>query len=110
MAQLDAALLLEHEPGHQVGVVLHLGEEDGVALGQVVTRPRVGDEVDGLGDVLGEDHLAVGCGSDEAGDLAPGTLVGSSRLLGDHVDAAVGVRVVRLVDVVHRIEDRARLL
>ena len=90
--------------------MLHLGEEDGVALTQVVARPRVGDEVDGFGHVLGEDQLAVGGGADEAGELAAGAFVGGRRLLGDGVDAAVGVRVMRLVDVVHRIEHGARLL
>ena len=48
----------EHEPGHEVGVVLDLGEQDGVALVQVGPAPGVGDEVDRLGDVLGEDDLA----------------------------------------------------
>ena len=39
-AQLDAALLGQHEPGHEVGVVLHVGEQDGVARGQVGAGPR----------------------------------------------------------------------
>ncbi len=38
-AQLDAALGGEHVPRHDVGVVLHLGEHDGIALDQVVRGP-----------------------------------------------------------------------
>ena len=60
-AQLDAALGGEHVPRHDVGVVLHLREHDGVARAEVGARPRVRDEVDRLGDVLREDDL-VGCG------------------------------------------------
>ena len=55
---LDAPLLAQHQPRHEVGVVLELGEQDGVALVQVGPAPRVGDQVDRLGDVLGEDDLA----------------------------------------------------
>ena len=54
-AQLDAPLLAQHQPRHEVGVVLDLGEHDDVAGGQVGPAPGVGDQVEGLGDVLGED-------------------------------------------------------
>ena len=59
-AQLDAALGREDVPGHDVGVVLHLGEHDDVAFAQVGATPRVGDEVQPLGGVLREDDLALG--------------------------------------------------
>ena len=56
-AQLDVALGLEHVPRHDVGVVLHLGEHDGVARLEVGAAPRMGDEVERLGGVLGEHDL-----------------------------------------------------
>ena len=59
---------VEHQPGDEVGVVLHLGEHDDVAGRQVGPAPGVGDEVDRLGDVLGEDDLRGGRGADEAAD------------------------------------------
>ena len=58
VAKLDAAFFLQHQPRHEVGVVLHLGEHDGVAFVEVGASPRVGDEVDGLGDVLREHQAA----------------------------------------------------
>ena len=56
-AQLDAPLGGQDVPRHHVGVVLELGEDDDVAGVEVGASPRVGDEVDGLGDVAGEHDL-----------------------------------------------------
>ena len=39
-AQLDAAFLGQHEPGDDVGVVLHVGEEHGVARAEGSPGPR----------------------------------------------------------------------
>ena len=58
--------------GHQVGVVLHLGQHDRVALGDVPPAPGVRHEVDRLGRVAGEDDLVPIGGVDEPGDLASG--------------------------------------
>ncbi len=56
-AELDAALGGEDLPRHDVGVVLHVGQHDGVALAQVGPGPRVRDQVDGLGRVADVDDL-----------------------------------------------------
>ena len=61
-AQLDAALGGQHVPRHDVGVVLHVGEHDDVAALQVGAAPRVRDQVQRLGGVLGEDDLVRACG------------------------------------------------
>ena len=45
-------------PGDEVRVVLELGHDDGVARPEVVEAPGVGDEVQTLGRVTDEDHLA----------------------------------------------------
>ena len=71
-AQLDAPLGGEDVPRHDVGVVLHVGEHDDVAGAEVGPAPRLGDEVERLGGVLGEDDLVGVAGVDEAGDLGPG--------------------------------------
>ena len=67
-------------PRHEVGVVLHLGDEDLVARPEVEPRvlglagdrvgERVGHEVERLGGVLGEHHLVVGAPPTNARDLA----------------------------------------
>ncbi len=59
VAQLDAELVVQHQPRHEVGVVLDLAQHDGVTGPQVLAPPGEGDEVDRLGRVLREDDLAV---------------------------------------------------
>ncbi len=62
-----AVLLLDEElPRDEVRVVLHLGQDDLVAAGDVAAAPRVGHEVDRLGRVAGEDDLVAVGGVDEA--------------------------------------------
>src|SRR5437867_4163809 len=65
-AQLDPAFGLEKLPRHQVRVVLHLGEHDRVARGELRAAPRMGDQVERLGAVAREDALARRGGVDEA--------------------------------------------
>ena len=99
VAQVEAAQLLgQHHPRHDVGVVLHLRQQHGVARPQVGPAPRVGHQVERLGGVLGEDDLVGRIGSaDEAPGHHAGPLVERRRLLGRGVDAAVHVGVGRLV-------------
>jgi len=108
--QLDAGLLGEHQPGHDVGVVLHLGEHDRVTGPEVGPAPGLGHQVQALGDVLGEDHAPVRGGADEPAHLGPGLLHQPGGLLGDGVDASVHVGVGGLVVVVHGVEDGLGLL
>ncbi len=109
-ADLDAALVAQHLPRHDVGVVLHVGEHDDVALAEVGAAPRAGDEVDRLGGVLGEDHLVGARRVDQPGDGTPGALVGLGRLAGESVGAAVDGRVGGLEELGHGVDDLARLL
>ena len=82
VAELGAALAAEHLPGNDVRVVLHLGDQHGVARAHVRPAPGVGDEVDRLGHVLGEDRrlrLCVGEGGDaRARTLERGVGLGGS--------------------------------
>ena len=109
-AQLDAALGGEDVPRHDVGVVLHLREHDGVALAQVGACPRVRDEVDGLGRIADVDDLVRVVCVHEPGDLGARRLECRGRLLGDRVHAAMDVGVVLAVVAVHRVEHCERLL
>ena len=60
----QAALLGQHVPGDDVGVVLHFGEHDDIAGVQVGPPPGVGHQVEAFGGVLGEDDLpATGSGA-----------------------------------------------
>ena len=97
-------------PRHDVGVVLELGEHHRIALAQVRSPPRLRDEVERLGGVLGEHHLPGPAATDERGDLRPGALERGGGLLGDHVGASMDVRVRLLVERLDRVEDGAGLL
>ena len=105
-----ASLLLGHlVPGDDVRVVLHLGDHDAVAGGEVGAAPRVGDQVERLGRVADEDDLAA-VGAEMGRDRRASTLVERGRLLGEGVDAAVDVGVVLAPVAVERLDHRERLL
>ena len=87
----------QHVPRDDVGVVFHLGEHDDVAVVEVGPAPRVGDEIDRLGGVLGEDDLVGTRRIDEAGDRVAAVFVGVGGLAGEPVRAAVD-RCVRLLE------------
>ena len=97
-------------PRHEIGVMLHLGREDQVIGTDIGAPPRVGDQVDRLGRVAGEDDFVGSIGADEASDLAARPLVRVGRLLGQRMDPAVDVGVVALVIVHQRLDHAARLL
>ena len=109
VAQLGAPLLGQELPRHDVGVVLHLGEHDPIPGADVGAAPRVGDQVDRLGDVLREHHLLV-VGVDPVGDRPAGALERRRRLLRKRVDPAVDVRVVLGQRGVESVEHRLGLL
>ena len=108
--EVAVALLDEELPRDEVGVVLHLGQDDGVAPVDVGAAPGIGDEVDRLGGVAGEDQLVAVGRVDEPGDAHTRRLVGRGRLLADRVDPAVDVGVVLAVVVGDGIDDDAGLL
>ncbi len=90
-------------------MVLHLREDDRVALADVAATPAVGDQVHGLGCIAGPDDLVGGRRVDEPGDLYVRGLVLLGGRLADLVDGAVDVRVVLAVVAVHRLDDGAGL-
>ncbi len=109
-AQLGARLPRDVLPRDEVRVVLELGDDDEVARLEVPEPPRVRDEVDRLGRVADEDDLARRRRVEEGARALARVLEALGRALGELVDAAMDVRVRRLVEVVHRLEHLARLL
>ena len=107
--QVGVLLLGQQLPGHQVGVVLELGQHDGVRAADVAPAPGVGHEVDGLRGVAHEDDLAAVRCADEARHLPAGALVGGRGLLADGVDAAMDVGAVAAVVGIHGLDHDARL-
>jgi hypothetical protein len=119
-AERRAGALGQQLPRHDVGVVLHLRDDDLVAgadpepLGLGArgggVAQGVRDEVDALGDVLGEHHLGLVRSADEAGDLQPRALVRLGRLLAELVRRPVDVGVVPGVELLDRVDHLQRLL
>ncbi len=107
--QVGVLLLAEQLPRDEVGMMLELGQDDGVGLAQVATTPAVGDKVDRLGRVAHEDDLVVVGRADETGGGDASGLVGGGRLFAGGVDAAVDVGRVATVVVVDRVDHGARL-
>ncbi len=103
-------LLREELPRDEVRVVLHLGEHDRVAARDVAAAPRVGDEVDRLGGVAGEDDLVAVGGVDEPGHGGASRLERRRRPLADLVDPAMDVGRVLAVVAVERVDDDLGLL
>ena len=108
--ELGARAARDVLPRDEVGVVLELRDDDEVAWPEVREAPGVGDEVDRLGRVAGEDHLARRRRVDELRELAARALERRRRALRERVDAAVHVRVRGLVERGHRVEHLPRLL
>ena len=102
---------LGHElPGHDVGVVLHLRDEDLVAGAELGAEEALRHEIDALGGVADEDELAPVGGVDEPLELAPGRVVGRGGALAQLVHAAVDVGVVFLVEALVRLDHGRGLL
>ena len=70
----------------------------------------VGDEIDRLGGVAGEDDLFLALGVEERRHLVARALVGLGRLVGEIMQAAMHIGVLRRVGLVQAIEHRLRLL
>ena len=105
-----AGQLGHHLPGNDVRVVLHPRQEHFVPFAERVAAERGSHQVETLGGAADEDHLVRGPRADEPRHPAAGALVVLGGPLGEDVDAAVDVRVAGLVDVIHRVEHRPRLL
>ena len=97
-------------PRDDVGVVLHDRQDDLVALLQPLAAEGVGDQVDRLGGIAGEDDLFGAAGIEEAAHLFARALVGLGRRIGEIVQAAVHVGVFVGVGVLDAVEHRLRLL
>ena len=92
--QLCASPLADHLPGDDVRVVLHLGDEDLVALAEMGRAIGLGNQVDRPGGAGGKDDLLTLGGVEEALRFDASALVGLGRALGEVVHAPVHVGVV----------------
>ena len=97
-------------PGHDVGVVVELADDDLVARRQELPSIGLRHEVDTLGGAAYEDDLLAGSGIDEALHLLAGLLVGISSTSGQRVGTAMDVAIIVLIIVADLVDDLNRLL
>ena len=108
--QRRADLLGELLPGHDVGVMLEVGDQDLVAVPDVLAPPGLGHQVDGLGGAPGvDDGLARWC-ADEVRDRGPGRLVRVGRPSGQGMRGPVDVGVLVRVEVAEPVDHHLRFL
>src|SRR5215470_12740133 len=104
-----AVVAAGHLPGNEVGVMLHLGDDDLVA-GPERPPHALGNQVDRLRGAAREDDLLAVPRPHEAAHGIAGALVELGRLLTKGVDGAVDVGVAPLVIGRDRFDHRPRLL
>ena len=109
-AQADALTGLQELPRDDVAVVLHLGEDDLVALLHESLSEAGGHEVDALRGAAGEDNLRCAAGIQEAAHRLARSLVKLCGLLRKEVHAAMHVGIHVIVFLRHRLHDLTRLL
>ena len=109
-AQLRALLGGELLPGHDVGVVLQVRDDDLVARADVRAAPALRDQVDGLGRAAHEDDLVCRRRVEERAHLVARSLVGVGRARGERVRGAMDVGVLVRVEVREAVDHRLRLL
>ena len=110
VAQDRALLLGQHLPGDEVGVVLHLRQQDLIPGRDVGPAPTVGHQVDGFGSVAYVNHPGRVGGIDKAGNPPPGIFIGVGRVLAQTVNATMDIGMGLAVVGVHCLNDRQRLL
>ena len=106
----DAAPLGKQLPRHNVGVMLHDGEDDLVALPHHLLAEGGGHQVDGFCGAPGKDNLLHLGGIDEAAHRLAGGLVQVGGLLREIVHAAVHVGIDIEILVAHGVEHTQRFL
>ena len=105
-----ARLLAQQLPGHDVRVMLERGNQNLIAGLKLRSCKALRDEVDAFGRAAHEyDFLRV-ARIDEAPDVFASAFEGVSCALTQRMNAAMHVRVIVLVVVRYRIDDRARAL
>ena len=92
--ELRAGLLAQHLPGHDVRVMLEMGNEHLIARLEQGTSIALRDQIDGLGRAAHEHDLARRTGVDEARDALACALIQRRRFLAQRMHAAMDVGVM----------------
>ena len=97
--QLDFATALQELPRHNIGMVLHDGENHLVAVVQKLVAKRRGHQVDGFGRAPRKDNFGGRSGPDKLLHPAAGRLVGIGSLLAEGMHPAMHVGIHPIVGI-----------
>ena len=108
--QRGAGLLAHHLPGHDVGVVLQMRDQNFIARPQDRPGKALRHQVDRLGGAAHENDFVARARVDEALQAITRTLVHRRGFLAQGVNAAMNVGVVMPLVIVHRVDHALRAL
>src|SRR5262249_24667959 len=109
-ADHGTSLLRDQLPGYQVGVVLHLGNEDLIAGLEETPAIAGSNQIERSGSARGEDDLRGMTGIDESPHLFAGLVIGCRRLLAQGMNTPVHVGGVGQLEGADRVNDLTRTL
>ena len=105
-----AAALAQQLPGHDIGVVLHAGDDDFVAGPDPLAAETAGHQVDAFGGVAGEDDLLNAGGIQKSPYFLPRAFVGAGGAFRQQMDAAMDVGVIAAVTLADGVDHRLGFL
>ena len=108
--KLNSDLGNEHVPRNDVGVVLHVTEHDDIAGRKICSSPALRNHIESFGCILGEDDFGGRPRANEIANKCSSEFHAVRGFFSDHVNATMHIRINRAVVVVHRIQNRKRLL
>ena len=108
--QRRAGALAQQLPGHDVGVVLHAGDDDLVAGLDRAAAETARHQVDAFGGAAGENDFLDAGRVQKGAHLFPRALVGGGGSLRQQVNAPVDVGVIAGVTPADGVDDRFRFL
>ena len=106
----EPALIPHQLPGHDIGVMLHISDDNFVTRLQDAPRITVSDQIDHLGHIFCENDLLSAFGIKETLHDIARALIALSRPFTELIGTAMDVRVFRLIDAAHRVNYLTRLL
>ena len=101
----NALLACLQLPGHDIGVVLHCGDDDFIAFLHTLVSESAGDQVQSLGGATGEDDLCGGLGIEKSSYRFTCLLVQLGSLLAHPVHAPVYIGIDIEVFFAHSVQD-----
>ena len=109
-AQEIAAIIAQHLPGHDIGVVFQFGNQYCLVRAHHATAPAMRHQIDGFCAIPRKHHFTLIRRIDEARHRTARSFVSISRQFRQPIGAAMHIGISRFHAARHRFNHRARLL